>query len=663
VPGARGTLTDSERETFAISSSPLFRGVIAAFALCAAWIPAPPAAAASSQEDELAHMSLQDLTNVEVTSVSKTAEPLSQAPAAIYVITHDEIIRSGATNVAQALRLAPNLEVRQITSTDYAITARGFGGNQADQNFSNKLLVLIDGRSVYSPLYSGVYFDAQTVMLEDVDRIEVISGPGATLWGANAMNGVINIITRPAYLTQGTFASTGAGNQDQNADIRYGGRIDDDTDFRIYGLGFRQDALQAPDGAGAQDPWWNAQAGFRIDSSLAADDLTFQGDTYHAIEDQPDGSAQLVTGGNALGRWQHHSARSDLQLQAYFDDSERAAGNGGAGFVLHTFDVELQQTLAVDAANRLVWGAGERLNMYEIRDSLGPVSSLLFSPTSRALTLGNIFAQDTWTVVPALSLVGGMKLEDDPYAGWAVQPDARLSWTATATAQIWAAVSRAIRSPTPFDDDVEEKLGSIVYLTGNRGFKPERVTAYELGYRGQPAAIVSISASMFYNRYDDLRTVNVGPPPSYLPLSWGNDMQGETYGVEAWADIQVTDWWRLSPGVRSLHEQLRFKPGYVPIVGVTQAGDDPSAQGFLTSSMDLGSLVTFDASLRYVDALPDPQLPGYYELSARVGWRVSSKLELSLSGQNLLHARHLEYPAPAGEAVPRSAMLGIRWGF
>jgi iron complex outermembrane recepter protein len=637
--------------------------LLAACALCAAWLLTPPVNAAVSQEQELTQMSLQDLTNVEVTSVSKTAEPLSQAPAAIFVITHDEIVRSGAANVAEALRLAPNLEVRQVTSTDYAITARGFGGNQADQNFSNKLLVLIDGRSVYSPLYSGVYFDAQTVLLEDVDRIEVISGPGATLWGANAMNGVINIITRPAYLTQGTFASSGAGNQNQNADIRYGGRINDDTAFRVYGLGLRQDALQAPDGTSARDPWWNAQAGFRIDSSLAADDLTLQGDTYHAIEDQPDGQTELVTGGNALARWQHHSARTDLQLQAYFDDTERDAGSGGAGFVLHTYDIELQQSLAVAATNRLVWGAGERLNMYEIRDSIGPISSLLFSPTSRALTLGNVFAQDTWTVVPALSLIGGIKLEDDPYAGWAFQPDARLSWTVTNTSQIWAAVSRAIRSPTPFDEDVGEKLGSIVYLTGNRSFKPERLTAYEIGYRGEPTRIVSLSASVFYNRYDDLRTINVGPPPLDIPLYWGNDMEGDTYGVEAWADVQVTDWWRLSPGVRTLHEDLIFKSGYVPIVGVSQAGDDPSAQGFLTSSMDLGSLVTFDASLRYVNSLPDPVLPGYYELSARVGWRISPRLELSLSGQNLLHARHLEYPSPNGEAVPRSGMLEIRWGF
>jgi iron complex outermembrane recepter protein len=630
-----------------------------AFGLAAA----APAPQPSAQEQALERMSLRDLANLEVTSVSKAPEPLSRAPASIYVITHDEIVRSGATSIAEALRLAPNLEVRQLTATTYAITARGFGGNQADQNFSNKLLVLIDGRSVYSPLYSGVYFDAQSVLLQDVDRIEVISGPGATLWGANAMNGVIDIITRPADLTQGLFASVAAGNQEQEMSSRVGGRLNDETAYRVYGLAFRQDALETPTGASAQDPWWKGQAGFRIDSSLEDDSLTVQGDTYRATEDQPGTPSQLVSGANLLARWQHHTARSDLQLQTYFDDTERDAPSGGAGFVLHTYDIELQQSLAAGNSNRLVWGAGERLGLYAIRGSATPASSLLFDPTHRSLTLGNLFAQDTWAILPVLSLTGGLKLEDDPFSGWAFQPDARLSWMMTTTTQILAAASRAIRSPTPFDVDVEERLGTLVYLTGNRAFKPERVNAYEIGYRGEPARIVALSASVFYNHYDDLRTINVSAPPSYIPLYWGNAMEGDTYGVEAWADVQVTDWWRLSPGLRTLHENLRFEAGYVPIVGLAQAGDDPTAEGFLSSSMDFGSNVTFDASLRYVNALPDPVLPGYYELGARVGWRVTPKLELSLSGQNLLHVRHLEYPAPYGEEIPRSVILGVRWGF
>lgn len=635
--------------------------------LGASCIGARAAAGAEVSEDELAHMSLKDLTNVEVTSVSKTPEPLSRAPAAVHVITHDEIVRSGATSIPEVLRLAPNLEVRQLTATSYAITARGFGGNQMDQNFSNKLLVLIDGRSVYNPLFSGVYWDAQTVLLQDVDRIEIISGPGATLWGANAMNGVINIITRPAYLTQGAFASAGAGNQEQNAGVRYGGKINEETAYRVYGLGFRRDALELPDGARAQDPWWNGQAGFRVDSSLSGDNLTVQGDAYHASEDQSGAPTQIVAGANLLGRWQHHTPRSELQLQGYFDDTQRGVPNGGAGFVLHTYDLELQQSLELGGAHRLVWGAGERLNIYDLRFTTGGATALRFAPSHRSLTLGNLFAQDTWKIVPTLSLTAGIKLEDDPFSGWAFQPDARLSWMATATTQIWAAVSRAIRAPTPFDEDVEETVGPILFLTGNRHFKPERVTAYEVGYRSQPAPRLSLSASVFYNRYVDLRTINVGPTtgsaPFGLPLYWGNDMEGSTYGVEAWADLQITDWWRLSPGFRSFHEDLHFEPGYLALLPTSQAGDDPSAQGFLRSSMDLGARITFDAAIRYVNALPDPVLPGYYEMSARLGWRVRPDLEIALSGANLLHARHLEYPAPDGEAIQRSGLLEVRWGF
>ncbi len=615
--------------------------------------PASRAVAQSAGKD-LARLSLQELADVEVTSVSKSSEPLSRAPAAIYVISHDDILRSGVTSIPEALRLAPNLQVRQLTSTSYAITARGFGGNQGAQNFSNKLLILIDGRSVYTPLFSGVYFDAQDVLLEDVDRIEVISGPGATLWGANAMNGVINIVTRPAYLTQGGLIAGGVGNQEQDLGAHYGGKLDPATAYRVYAMGFHRNALERHGGASAFDAWDKAQLGFRLDASFSDDTLTVQGDAYRALEDQPGASTQLVTGANVLGRWQHHTAHTDLQLQGYFDDTQRGA------FVLHTYDLQLQHTILTGERNRIIWGAGERLNRYTISSS----PTLFFRPASRTLTLGNLFLQDTLTLLPSLDLTLGTKLEDDPYAGWSWQPDARLSFQLTSTTQLWAAVSRAVRSPTPFDEDVQEKVGSVLFLTGNRAFKPERVNAYEIGYRGAPLSTVSLSVSLFYNHYDDLRTINTtpnGPPPFGLPIYWGNAMEGNTYGVEVWADLQVARWWRVSPGFRSLHKSLRFLPGFHAIAGISQAGDDPSAEGFLTSSIDVGPWLTFDASLRYVNPLPSPALPGYYDMSTRLAWRVSRRLEIALSGMNLLHARHLEYPAPAGEEIPRSGMLQARW--
>jgi iron complex outermembrane recepter protein len=643
--------------TLPAASTPGF--VWPALASLSLWLltgPVSSAQPAPGSEGELETLSLAQLANVEVTSVSKTAERLSRAPAAIYVITHDQIVRSGATSVAEALRLAPNLQVRRLTSASYAVSARGFGGNQGDQNFANKLLVLIDGRSVYSPLFSGVYLDAQDVLLEDIDRIEVISGPGATLWGANAMNGVVNIITRTSYLSTGTAMTVDAGNQEQRLGARYGEKLDDQTVYRVYALGYRQDALELPDRSGAHDAWQKAQGGFRMDWSRSADSFTVQGDLYRGLEDQPGTAGLHLIGANLLARWQHDTEASDTQLQVYFDDTQRGAPNDGSAFVLHTYDIELQQSLLLGSANRVVWGAGERLNRYAIDNS----ASLLFLPASRSLTLGNLFAQDTLTL-GRLALTAGLKLEDDPYSGWTFQPDARLSWMLSGSEQLWAAASRAIRAPTPFDQDVVERVGGITFLTGNPAFRPERVTAYELGYRALPASHFSVSASVFYNRYDDLRTIDLGPAPQFLPLLWGNAMAGDTYGVELWADLQVLRSWRLSPGLTTLHKELRFKPGAAQVVGVAQAGDDPSVQASLTSSVDLPRGITWDASLRYVNALPDPAARGYYEVDARLGWRVSAQLELALIGNDLLHAHHLEYPSPDGEEIPRSFMLQIRW--
>jgi iron complex outermembrane recepter protein len=605
--------------------------------------------------EELGGMSLEELANVPVTSVSKSQEPLRTAPAAIYVISHDDIARSGATSIAEALRLAPNLQVTRLSASDYVISARGFGGNTPDQSFSDKLLVLIDGRSVYSPLYSGVYVDAMDVMLEDVDRIEVISGPGATLWGANAMNGVVNIITRPAAMTEGTLVSAAGGNQDKNAEARYGGRLDEDTAYRFYGMGFHRDSLQLQSGASADDAWSKGQAGFRIDRTSADDTSTLQGDLYRATEDQAQQADLMIDGANLLARWQHRiNAQSQLQVQAYYDLSERYSPAGDGAFVLRTYDVEIQQSLAWGSAQRLIWGAGERVNDYAITNA----TELLFLPPARALTLGNVFVQDTVFLSRSLSATVGIKLEDDPYSGWSPLPDARLAWTLNDTNQLWAAASRAIRAPTPFDVDVVEKAGPAVILTGNPTFQPESVWAYELGYRAQPLPALSFSVSAFYNVYDDLRTAELGPN---FPFEWGNRMAGNTYGLEVWGNYQVTDWWRLSPGLSTLRERLRFKPDASGLLGTAQAGDDPSGHGSLTSSMDLGRDVTFDASLRYVAALPDPALPGYYDLRSRIGWRAYKNLELSVTGSNLLHARHLEFPAPYGEEITRSVLVQAQW--
>jgi len=604
----------------------------------------------AGHEEDLTRLSLQDLANVEVISVSKAPEELQRAAASIYVITHEQIVRSGATRLMDALRLAPNLLITQTSATNYVISARGFGGNPMAQNFSNKLLMLIDGRSVYTPLYSGIYSDAQDVMLEDVERIEVISGPGATLWGANAMNGVINVITRASYLTQGTYVDAAAGNQ-----------VNGEWAYRVYGSEYHRDAEWAPPPAGsAHDGWSKGQGGFRSDWSTDTDSATVQGDIYRGAEQQPMLTDGSIVGADVLGRYQHRTARTDLQVQAYFDQTERFAPAGGDGFVLHTYDLQIQQSIEAFAHQRVIWGAGERVNSY----SIGNVGNLLFEPPSRNLTIGDVFVQDTISLGRRFDLTAGFKMEDDPYWGWTPLPDVRASWALGDRVAVWAAASKAIRSPTPFDDDVIEKGGSgAIFLVGNRDFEPEQVKAYQTGARIAASGMLSFSLSLFYNDYDDLRTIEI-TPATFIPLYWGNLMRGDTYGVEGWANWQVTSWWRLSPGFTALHEQLRFKPGSVGLLGTTEAGDDPSSHADLASSMDLSHHVALEATVRYVGALPDPAFPHYYEVNGRVGWRVNESLELSIDGLNLLHAHHYEYPSSqGGEGIYRSVMAEARLQF
>lgn len=630
-------------------------GILAGLAFAVFVVPSSYAATSS---ERLADLSLEELSNLEVTSVSKSPEPLQRAPAAIFVITHDDILRTGVTSIAEALRLAPNLQISQYTASEYIAGARGFAGAEEVQNFSNKLLILIDGRSVYSPLYSGVYLDVQDVLMDDIDRIEVLSGPGSTLWGANAMNGVINIITRPAYLTDAPLISAGIGTDERTLSARYGYKFSDALSYRVYGKAFERDALELADGSSAQDDWYKGQGGFRLDWTGAADSVTTQGDLYRGEQSQPGSADQEVNGANLLGRWQHRTQAGEWQLQAYYDYTKRGQPNDGLALWLRTFDLELQQRLD-KGRHRIVWGAGTRLHHYDIANT----ASLAFEPGENDLWLGNLFAQDTIGLSNCLDLTFGLKLENASYSDWSPLPDVRLAWQLSDTALLWTSASRAVRSPTPFDHDVVESIPGVVLLTGNRDFKTEKVDAFEIGYRGQPSSRFSFSASAFYNVYDDLRTIELRQNPALLELRWGNLMEGKTYGLEAWAKWQLTDWWRLSPGVRTLRKSLEYKSGASALVGVGESGNDPKTQALLTSSMDLFANVSFDTNLRYVGALPSPKLDSYYELGASLSRRASNHLDLSVSGFNLLDARHLEYPSPSGEFIGRSVIAQARWRF
>ena len=631
---------------------------VAPGALLLSIILAPVGARAEIPEGvDLSKLSLEELGSIEITSVSKRPEPLNQAASAIYVITHDEIARSGATTLPEALRLAPNLDVAQTSANRYAVTARGLNGNPATQSFSNKLLVLIDGRSVYTPIFAGVYWDAQDILLQDVDRIEVISGPGATLWGANAVNGVINIITRKAADTQGAFVEAAGGDRQGVVGVRYGGRIGDTASFRLYAK-LRTDAdTKTAAGASADDHDIMRQAGFRVDwAPSSADAVTVQGDAYDGYDAQLGGPHEALDGGNLLGRWTHSWGGGSLQVQSYYDRAARGPEVNGVALTVDTEDVDVQNAVDLGSWNNVVWGGGFRSSQYRIRNT----ASLQFDPPNRTLNLGDVFAQDTLTLSKSLRLTVGAKVEDDPYLRPEILPNVRLAWTPSSAATVWAAISKAVRSPTPLDRDVVENLGGVRFLVGGPRFQSEKVVVFEVGARVAPTARSSLSVSTFYNDYTDLRTIELDPK-GFLPLQWGNLMEGHTYGIETWGDYRLADWWRLSASATYLQKDFHFKPGSSGLTGVAQAGDDPKYQAMLKSSMNLSRLFTLDGTLRYVGALPNPALAAYTELGARLGWAIGDHLELSLVGENLLHATHVEYPQAS--AIGRSVLADLRWRF
>jgi len=623
---------------------------------CAVALAATPALA----QPDLAGLSIEQLANVEITSVAGVAQSLSQTPASAYVISQDEIQRSGAFLLPDILRLAPNLDVAQTGPTAWTITARGLSGNAAAQNFPNKLLVMIDGRSVYSPLFSGVYWDMQDVPAEDIDHIEVVGGPGGTLWGANAVNGVVNIITRNSATTQGGAIDLAAGDRFSGATLQYGGQAQDNLSYRFYVRDFYERGFPTPAGTNAQDGWSKPQGGFRLDWNGGADRMTLSGDIFGGAQAQPGGANQDISGGNLTAHWNRDLGNGEgLQVEAYYDRAGRSTVDGGA-LLLNTYDVEAQHNFALGSWNSIVWGLGNRIEQYRLTPRIGTANSLLWSPEARTLDLTNAFVQDQMALSDSVVLTVGIKLENDPFSGLSAMPSARLSWSFGSNL-LWAAVSRALRTPTPFDTDVVEELGTAVFLTGNANFQPEQVIAYEAGYRGASGNF-SYSLSLFDDDYSDLR--NIEPTPVvFLPLFWGNGLEANIFGLRAWINWQATDWWRLSASLALQHEDFRFAPGASQLLGTSQLGDDPRHTATLRSTMRLLDNVNLETDFRDVGELPSPKVPEYLELNARLNWRAASGWEISLSGFNLLHGKHLEYDNGGQDLIPRSVMLETRWHF
>jgi iron complex outermembrane receptor protein len=632
--------------------------LMAVFCACSA-LPQRAAGAVDPENLDLANLSLEQLSNIEVTSVSRRPEALQDAAASIYVITADDIRRSGATTLPEALRLAPNLQVARVSGGSYAISARGF--NNA---IGNKLLVLIDGRTVYTPLYSGVFWDAQDVMLEDIDRIEVISGPGSTLWGANAMNGVINIITRSAQKTQGVLAAAGGGNREAGGAVRTGGTFGSDGSYRIYAKGFDEFNTEQMNGAPVRDRFQREQIGFRTDQGSAGSNLTIQGDAYSGSYESDVAGIPTLSGMNLLGRYTRQlEAGSTFSVQAYIDHAYRDDPYTYADRT-DQYDVEMQHAFDLTPQQKFLWGAGLRYARDDTFTHFGSSNPLplSFLPARQSLKWGNLFAQDNIALSRMVELSLGMKIETNVYTHAEYLPDARISWKPQDNAMLWAEASRTVRAPARLDRDfyLYLKLPNyplIPVIAGGPDFQSEVAHVYEIGYRAQPTPAFSYSVTMFYSLYDKLRSGE--PAPSALVQ---NMIAGTTDGVEAWGNYRVTNTWKLSAGLLEIREHLYIRPGSTDPTGPSALGDDPKQQFELRSSHDLPHDIELDILARHVGALPNPAIPAYTAVDLRLGWRASRNLDLSLTLQNMFEPRHVEFGTPpTASEIDRGAYLKLVW--
>jgi iron complex outermembrane recepter protein len=647
--------------------------------LAEAWADSEP-----PDQDHLAHLSLEQLGSIEVTTVSKEPMKLSQTPAAIYVITQEDIRRSGATSIPEALRLAPGVEVARMDSVKWAIGIRGF-----ESRLSRAVLVLIDGRSVYSPLFHGVYWEVQDTLLEDIDRIEVIRGPGGTIWGANAVNGVINIITKNSKETHGSIANIGSGNVDMGlSSFRYGDGNGKNFNYRVYGKGIYRGSAFHPDGNDFDD-WWRTQIGFRSDWGISSRDaLTIQGDLY----DGRAGESTLITsvipptlfvedkdaelfGGNVVAHWRRDLGDgSDFQLQTYYDRVNRYEAQQAE--LRDTFDVDFVHHLALPRGNDFLWGLEARVS-----DGRTPVvvPTYVFTPSQRTDQLYSAFVQDQIPLIrERLALIAGSKILHSAYVGFDAEPSGRLLWTPTAHQTIWAAVTRAVRTPSDVDESLEvTKLQSTAPLTftetnGNGKFISEDMLGYEAGYRNLVTKKFSIDLAAFYNNYDHLSSTEPGTPfteispaPALvLPFIRGNGLLGNTSGVEVTPDWRPKPWWRLAASYSFLQMELGTRRSSLDTTTVNATdGASPRHQVLLQSFVNLPKNVEINLAGRYISVLPAQSVAGYGTGDAELGWHPKKHISFSVTGQNLAQPHHPEYGGDPGPlvGVRRSAYGTITW--
>ena len=633
-----------------------------------------------ANSEPLKQLSLAELGNVEVTTASKEPEKISKTPAAIFVLTQDDIRRSGATSIPEVLRLVPGVEVARISSNQWSVNIRGLGSG-----FSKSVLVLIDGRSVYTPLYAGVYWDVQNVLLEDVERIEVIRGPGGTIWGSNAVNGVINIITKNAKDTRGTYASTSVGNVEQNqSGVRYGGAHGNNLNYRAYAMGFGQNA-EFHAGGGNYDAWQLGQAGFRTDSQLTdLDTLTVQGDLYKGnvgqqvaiVSYSPPGQLNIngtqdVSGGNLLGRWRRDlNSTSDVQVQAYYDRTYRLGPQ--LGETRNTFDIDLIHHLVLKQRNEVIWGLGAR---WSPSDFIQTVATLNFLPHHEDDNIYSAFVQDQIAILQSkLWLTVGSKFEHNIFTGWENEPSARLLWTPTSHQTIWGAVTRAVRTPSRIDEDLQ--LTGLAQATppvfacicDNRQVVSETLLGYEAGYRKLVTSSFYVDVAAFHNKYNDLVSYGdesistvASPPPPYTLISLRavNGIMGSTNGGEISPDWKVTHWMDFKATYSYVSLNFEDKATHTKTSQVSSyEGSSPHNEATAQMLFHLPKGFEFDPTYRYVGALPALAVNAYQTADARLGWHFAKEFELSVAGQNLFQPRHAEF-GPV--LIERSAYAQITW--
>ncbi|MDB5838685.1 MAG: TonB-dependent receptor [Herminiimonas sp.] len=621
--------------------------------------------AATLPGTELADLSLDALAGIRITSVSRREEALSDAAASVYVITAEAIRRSGVNSLSEAIRLAPNMHVASDNGIPGYISARG--ANAGVYSSPNKLLMLIDGRSVYTPWFSGIFWDVQDVMLEDIDRIEVISGPAGTLWGINAVNGVINVITRSASNTQGTLVVAGAGNRGAEIGFRHGGMVGDAVHYRVYGKSFsRRNTVNELTGNPVDDAWRKHQVGFRADWERADDQVSVQGNAYTGAEGQPepgtfrDASNILQripwSGANLTARWTRALDHGDsLALQVYYDRTQREIPPV-FGDKLDTLDLEFQHLLNLAGGHTVTWGADYRRNWDHVTNS----RFFAFLPGHVIQTWASLFGQDEILLRNDLKLTFGTRIERNPYTGVEFLPSTRLAWKISPEHLLWAAASRTVRGPTRLDADTFIPAEPPFRVAGNPDPRSETAKVYELGYRGQRTARASYAVTAFHNIYDHLGTREAAPGGQGGIL--GSGMDGTATGIEMWGTYQAMPRWRISAGFTALTQRLRRKPNSTDLTATNIAGNDPANTWQIRSSFAIAERQELDVAVRHVASLWNQAVPAYTAVDARFGWQLRPDLELSIVGQNLLGTGHVEFGGPDFRGkIPTEIFFKLVW--